>query len=194
MIDNAALQLTLTGVFACAAAYYFVPAVAANPAAERVDAAWHVLAGIAMVVMLWPWGMAVPPMAGAAVFACAAVWFAGQATVGGGSRLSHWYHAVMMTSMVAMWVVMAHRTPGAAAAHPDSAMASMAMAASDMPHHHAPATSPSWVAPAMLAVGAVYLLVAGVFTFAVWRTRGARRCGASALMAAGMGATFLAAV
>lgn len=56
MIENVALQLGLTVLFAAAAVYYLVPAVTANPLSDRVDAVLHAVAGLAMVAMLWPRG------------------------------------------------------------------------------------------------------------------------------------------
>ncbi len=194
MIDNTALQFSLTVLFIVAAAYYLVPAVTANPVSDRVDAALHAVAGLAMVAMLWPWGMVIPPMAGVVVFTGAAGWFAVKAALGRENPYRHWYHGAMMASMIVMWMVMADLGP-ATAGHSDAAMAPMAMAGTEMPHHHVvPSPSAPWMAHTSLALGVAYLLATACFAVVGWRTRGARHAAASTVMAAGMAAFFLATV
>lgn len=193
LIENVALQLGLTVLFAAAAVYYLVPAVTANPLSDRVDAVLHAVAGLAMVAMLWPWGMAIPPMAGVVVFTCAAAWFAVKAALGRENPYSHWYHGAMMASMIVMWVFMTHLSP-TTAGH-SAAMDPMAMGGADMQHHHVVASpSAPWMEHTSLALGVAYLLATACFAVVVWRTRGAGHSGAGTVMAAGMAAFFLATV
>ncbi len=83
----------------------------------------HALMGVAMLVMVWPWGMNVPAVPEAVVFGLATAWFllltalpAGASPVapdGGHPRLHNALHATMTGAMT--WMILA--MPTGASAH-----------------------------------------------------------------------------
>lgn len=83
----------------------------------RAGRFWHVLAGVAMIGMLWSFGLAVPPIALIVLFSAGTLWFSGLALFPGwwvrpGSVPEAWRHASMMLSTAAMAGVMAaQQTP-----------------------------------------------------------------------------------
>jgi hypothetical protein len=174
MIDSISLRLLLSGVFAVTTAYHLVRAVTAGPAAARVSRGWHALTGVAMVAMLWSWGMSIPSDLGIVVFGGAALWFLFQA--GADLRGGGWYHAAMAASTAWMWASMSH---------PTATMAGTDMAGTD--HRHADHV--------LVGGGVLYLVAAVWFALGLVRARGteARGTGVEVLMAAGMAACFLVA-
>ncbi|GAA1210298.1 DUF5134 domain-containing protein [Prauserella alba] len=113
MIDAPVLRWLLTSVFAATALWYGTVMVLPRVrAAVRVDSAWHMLMGAAMVVMAWPWGMGVATTPQTVLFAVAGVWFVGRIAFGPvhhhgdtlvASRAAGVHHAVMMGAMA--WMV-----------------------------------------------------------------------------------------
>jgi Domain of unknown function (DUF5134) len=174
MIDSTSLRLLLSGVFAVTTAYHLVRAVTAGPAAARVSRGWHALTGVAMIAMLWSWGMSLPAYLGIVVFGGAALWFLFQA--GADPRGGGWYHAAMAASMAWMWASMSH---------PTATMAGTDMAGTE--HRHADHL--------LVGGGVLYLVAAAWFALGLVRARRveARGAGVDILMAAGMAACFLVA-
>jgi hypothetical protein len=78
---------------------------------DRISDLLHALLGIAMIVMVWPWGMAVPAGPQIVVFALATIWFLRLALVpprsGAAIVRPRWslslHHAVMAGTM--LWLV-----------------------------------------------------------------------------------------
>ncbi|MGB7360655.1 MAG: DUF5134 domain-containing protein [Mycobacterium sp.] len=66
----------------------------------------HVVMALAMVVMAWPWGMALPTTGPMLLFAAAALWFVALTLAHQGHRGINAYHAAMMLAMVWMYAVM----------------------------------------------------------------------------------------
>jgi hypothetical protein len=66
----------------------------------------HLVMALAMAVMAWPWGMALPTTAPMLVFAVAALWFVALTLAHPGHRGINAYHAAMMLAMVWMYAVM----------------------------------------------------------------------------------------
>lgn len=113
MIDTPVLRWLLTLLFAATALWcarvMLLPAIRMT---ARVDAAWHVLMGAAMVAMAWPWGMGVPTTPQTVLFVLACAWFLGRTAFGAGHdhggahsarRVSGVHHAAMMAAMA--WMV-----------------------------------------------------------------------------------------
>jgi hypothetical protein len=195
MIDNTVLRLVLSGVFAVTTAYHLVRVVTATPVAERVSGGWHALTGVAMVAMLWSWGMSIPSDLGILVFGGAALWFLFRASadpLGAG-----WYHAAMAASMTWMWGSMAQHSATAGTPTPSGMdMPGMDMAGMDHAGHQSVARS----GYLLIGAGVLFLVAAAWFAAvlvrALVRTRRGtevRGSGANVLMAAGMAACFLAA-
>jgi hypothetical protein len=86
----------LTAVFAAATTWFAANALTAGP--ERVVNAAHALMGVAMVGMLWSWGMAVPGWLEAPVLGTVAICFLRRT---GADSLHHALTAATMTWMVA---------------------------------------------------------------------------------------------
>ncbi|MFE9809052.1 DUF5134 domain-containing protein [Streptomyces sp. NPDC005548] len=85
MIAASGLRWTLTLVFALTTAHGFWHAVMpATGRADRVDHALHTAMGLAMIAMVWPWGMAFAAGPQAVVFMAGALWFICAAPFRGG--------------------------------------------------------------------------------------------------------------
>ncbi|MEU8792792.1 DUF5134 domain-containing protein [Streptomyces sp. NPDC048643] len=76
MIAASGLRWTLTLVFALTTAHGFWRAVMPRTGrADRVDHALHTAMGLAMIAMVWPWGMDLAAGPQVAVFGAGALWF-----------------------------------------------------------------------------------------------------------------------
>jgi hypothetical protein len=222
MVADPTAAWLLTALFAATAAAYLYGALGRGRVWDvrcAVDDVLHVLMAVAMVVMVWPWGMRVPAMVYVLVFTAAALWFVSRALFPAattparhGSPRAAWYHAAMMGSMVFMAAVMSvAMDPTAVGAQPAAADAAMAgmdmsglgmagpdMAGMEMSGTAAPAGAVPmpdevwvWLPSLVLAVG---FAVAAVWLGAVALRRrgGAALFGATGgVMAVGMAAVFV---
>ncbi|MCX2930566.1 DUF5134 domain-containing protein [Mycobacterium sp. CVI_P3] len=127
----------------------------------------HVVMAVAMAVMAWPWGAALPTVAPMVFFLLATGWFVAitVSPIGAGHRLGGSYHALMMLAMAWMYAVMNGRLlPGQVShsghvASADSPAASsghaghggMQMPGMDMPGMDLPADSSGGGYPAYIA-------------------------------------------
>jgi hypothetical protein len=150
------LRWLLTAALVVASAYHLtrVPRV---PGAERVAETLHLVMGVAMVAMLWPWGAAVPAPVWVAVFTASTGWFLLRAVRLTARRVVSVLFAGSMAAMAWMGAAMsamASATPGAAP--DDSAMPGMAMDGMPMSSGH---LSPTGVVSGV--VGGYLLIVAG---------------------------------
>lgn len=178
MIDQSALRWALTAAFAVAAVLFL-----ARGFERREVRALHALASVAMIAMLWPVGMAIPPVFYVLVFTGFALYLAYLALYGGG--LPHpVYHCVMMGAMAAMGLLMA----------PNAAMP-VATAQGTASHHahmaHQAAVqmqTPGWY------VAVCVMLATGFAAATLWwfylLIRGPQRPVGDLLMALGMGVCF----
>jgi hypothetical protein len=69
----------------------------------------HLVMSVAMIVMAWPVGLAVPNRPSLVFFLLAALWFVGMAAIGSPGpvqRLTNQYHAAMMAAMAWMYAAM----------------------------------------------------------------------------------------
>jgi len=85
--------------------------------ANAVSQLLHVVMAVAMAVMAWPWGAALPTVAPMVFFLFATGWFVGvtASPLGAGHRIGGGYHALMMLAMAWMYAVMnGHLLPGQA--------------------------------------------------------------------------------
>lgn len=110
MIAVSGLRWTLTLLFALTTAHGFRRAVMpATGRADRVDHALHTAMGLAMIAMVWPWGMSLAAGPQIVVFVAGALWFvcAAPFRAGDGTRfkglLSALAQAVLMGAMA--WMV-----------------------------------------------------------------------------------------
>jgi hypothetical protein len=109
--------------FAVAVGYYLRRMVAHLLIGSRrpvLSEGLHALMGVAMIAMLWSWGSGVPIMAYVLIFTAASLWFVAEAVfparspttdrtgpaLCAGPAGSAWYHALMMSSMVWMAVLL----------------------------------------------------------------------------------------
>lgn len=118
MTGNIVLQALVTVLGAAVAAFYLPDLGTRHGLRTRLNAGLHLVMAAGMVAMVWPFGMAVPPVLGALVFAAAAAVYAFQIMVperhhSSSALESHqhrgallWYHLAMMAAMAWMYVAM----------------------------------------------------------------------------------------
>ncbi len=109
MIADIWLRLFVTGLFLLSAAqcgYALVTARENRTWVDQTSRVLHLLMAVAMLVMAWPAGMAVPNRPPMALFLLAAGWFVVVLLVRAGHRVADGYHAVMMLAMAWMYAVM----------------------------------------------------------------------------------------
>ncbi|MDO3400279.1 DUF5134 domain-containing protein [Mycolicibacterium neoaurum] len=110
MIADLTLRWVVTLLFAVAAAECTLTLVVArHNRAAAIGHSLHLLMAIAMAVMAWPRGAALPTTGPMVVFLFATVWFLAVAAVvstTAAGRLVNGYHAVMMFAMAWMYAVM----------------------------------------------------------------------------------------
>jgi hypothetical protein len=120
MIGIEPLRWALTAAFAAASAFHLVRSVRPAGSEGRPAESLHLLMGVSMIVMIWPWGGAVPVAGWIAVFVAAGGWFAVRA-VRAARRLAPAFFASAMAAMVWMGAAMPahaashHAMPGMAA-------------------------------------------------------------------------------
>jgi hypothetical protein len=105
------LSWTLTVLFAATGAWFLAGCTRADRTTDRISCGAHVVMGVAMIAMAWPWGMAVPMWPQVAFFATATLWFAGLATV---PHRPHGFPALHNAMMAAamVWMVGTMAMPG----------------------------------------------------------------------------------
>jgi hypothetical protein len=133
----------------------------------------HLVMSVAMIVMAWPAGLAVPNRPPLAFFLLGALWFVGMAVAaspGPVQRLDNEYHAVMMAAMAWMYAVMdGALLPGnAGGPHDQDApsgsmprMPGMEMAPADQSRHTVEPqwiTTVNWIVTVVFGLAAVYWL------------------------------------
>lgn len=139
MIDDLALRWVATVLFALGAAGCALAIAAGGRRAwpSVVGNVLHIVMAVAMAVMAWPTGAALPTTAPMIFFLLAMVWFVVVAltSAGAGHRLVNGYHAVMMLAMSWMYAVMnGHVLPGEhGAAHQPSTAPTAPVPGMDMP-------------------------------------------------------------
>lgn len=165
----------------------------------------HLVMAVAMAVMAWPRGAALPTVAPMVFFALAALWFAGVALATAGHRIVAGYHAVMMLAMAWMYAVMNgnllpgqsghHHTHAAAmsghAGHHDMAsMGTTGMHTTSGSGHPGWIDTLDWLCTIGFAVAAIWWL----YRFFAERQKDATRrhfgVACQAMMAAGMAVMF----
>jgi hypothetical protein len=185
VIGDLALRWFVTILFVLAAAECLYALAAGNRRpATVVSQLLHVVMAVAMAVMAWPWGAALPTVAPMVFFLFATGWFVAvtASPLGAGHRIAGGYHALMMLAMAWMYAVMNGRLlPGQASYAADivpsqsgtsghAGHAGMNMPGMDMSGTDAPTTDGSgggypayiatlnWVCALLFAVAAVYWL------------------------------------
>jgi uncharacterized protein DUF5134 len=98
MIQLESLRWVLTLAFGAAAAFHLVRWL--WPPAARHEDALHLVMGVSMIVMIWPWGDAVPESTWVTVFTLATGWFVARAA--SARRVLPLYFASAMGAMVWM--------------------------------------------------------------------------------------------
>ncbi|MUL79505.1 DUF5134 domain-containing protein [Mycolicibacterium sp. CBMA 226] len=135
MIADIWLRSLVTALFLVSASqciYALVTARQDRTLANQISRLLHLVMAVAMLVMAWPAGMAVPNRPPMVFFLLAAGWFAVLLVLRTGHRVADGYHAVMMLAMAWMYAVMDGQVvPGqcagtaADAPQPSSSMPSM---------------------------------------------------------------------
>lgn len=182
MIQDLALRWFVTALFVLAAVECLSAlAVGNRPPARVVSQLLHVVMAVAMAVMAWPWGAALPTLAPMVFFLLATVWFVAvtMSPAAAGHRLAGSYHALMMLAMAWMYAVMNGRLlPGQAsdtgevagsaagssghAGHAGMNMPGMEMPGMDLPAAEAAGGYPvyvstlNWVCTLLFALAAVF--------------------------------------
>jgi hypothetical protein len=161
MIGLASLRWVLTTAFVLTSAYHLArclrPRHLPGPVAEHwISEALHLLMGLSMIVMIWPWGETVPVPVWAAVFTTSTGWFVARTFRATGRRLVPIFFASSMAAMVWMGVSMpAEASPGG--------HAGMAMDGMTMPPGSIGVTG--WISGVLggyLVVGALWWLLRGL--------------------------------
>ncbi|NTY58532.1 DUF5134 domain-containing protein [Mycolicibacterium sphagni] len=109
MIGDLPLRWFVTILFVLAAAEcLYALAVGNRRPATVVSQLLHVVMAVAMAVMAWPWGAALPTVAPMVFFLLATGWFVAvtASPLGAGHRIAGGYHALMMLAMAWMYAVM----------------------------------------------------------------------------------------
>lgn len=107
MIQDLVLRWIVTALFVLSAAEcLFGIAVAHRARAHVVGHLLHFTMSVAMAVMAWPWGAALPTTGPMVFFLLAAVWFVAVAITGAGHRIVNGYHTLMMLAMAWMYATM----------------------------------------------------------------------------------------
>jgi hypothetical protein len=124
MVSLESLRWALTVAFGATSAFHLVrclrPAVFPRPVGELwVSETLHLLMGVSMVAMIWPWGEVVPAPVWVAVFTASTGWFVARALRSAGRRVVLAFFATSMATMVWMGASM----PAQASAAPGPAMA-----------------------------------------------------------------------
>jgi hypothetical protein len=103
MIGLESLRWSLTVVFAIATAFHLTRVTRpAATAEERVSEALHLLMGASMIVMIWPWGAAVPSTWWISGFALSTGWFTAHAVRPAADRAAPVFFATAAATMVWM--------------------------------------------------------------------------------------------
>lgn len=107
MIEDLLLRWVVTALFVVTAVL-FAAASAANRRAPTyvVSGALHIVMAVAMVVMAWPQGAALPTTPPMLFFLLAALWYVIMTFAQPGHRVANAYHAAMMLAMAWMYAVM----------------------------------------------------------------------------------------
>ncbi|BBY66201.1 DUF5134 domain-containing protein [Mycolicibacterium helvum] len=139
MIHDLALRWFVTILFVLGAAEcLYALAVGNRRPATVVSQLLHVVMAVAMAVMAWPWGAALPTVAPMVFFLFATGWFIAvtASPLGAGHRIAGAYHALMMVAMAWMYAVMNGRLlPGQASYVADTVHAGSSAGASGHAGH-----------------------------------------------------------
>lgn len=107
MIQDLLLRWVVTALFVISAAECAYALVAHRRMSTHiVGHTLHLVMAVAMAVMAWPWGLAVPNTPSMLFFLAATVWFVIMTLAQSGHRLVNAYHAAMMLGMAWMYAVM----------------------------------------------------------------------------------------
>ncbi|KUF06078.1 DUF5134 domain-containing protein [Leucobacter sp. G161] len=128
MLSDPVLQWALTLTFSATAMYATVRLLADRKLLPIVGNALHLVMGLVMVAMCWPWWSLLPAIPQTLCFSAGAVWFVAiailqvrrritRAAVGGHSAWHQAAHAVMMLAMVWMILAMPSGTDATTHAH-----------------------------------------------------------------------------
>jgi hypothetical protein len=121
MIGLESLRWVLTASFGATCLFHLIrclrPVFLSEPIGENwVSEALHLLMGVAMTAMIWPWSHAVPTPLWVAVFTASTGWFVARTMRSAGRRLVPAFFATSMAAMVWMGASM----PAQAAGHSEA--------------------------------------------------------------------------
>lgn len=107
MIEDLLLRWVVTALFVISAAECAYALIATRHSwTQMISHALHFVMAVAMAVMAWPWGAALPTIEPMVFFLVAAGWFAARFLATTGHRAINAYHAAMMLAMAWMYAVM----------------------------------------------------------------------------------------
>lgn len=149
VISDLALRWVVTVMFALSAAECAVGIVLGDRHWRRViGQVLHIVMALAMAVMAWPRGAALPTIAPMVFFLLATAWYVGVVVAVADHRAVNGYHGAMMLAMAWMYAVMngnllpgQSRTADAGAPH---GTGQMSMAMPDT-HTHGGGGDPAWI-------------------------------------------------
>ena len=149
MISDLALRWLVTVLFALSAAECAACIVQGDRHWRRVvGQVLHIVMALAMGVMAWPRGAALPTIAPMVFFLLATAWYVGIVVAVTGHRVVNGYHGAMMLAMSWMYAVMnGHLLPGqsgTADGADQHGTHQMSMAMPDT-HTHGGSGDPAWI-------------------------------------------------
>ncbi|KHL04208.1 DUF5134 domain-containing protein [Sinomonas humi] len=197
MTGNIVLQWLVTVLAAAVVAFYVPDLSQRHGPRTRLNAVLHLVMAAGMTAMVWPFGMAIPALVGALVFAGAAAVYGYQILVPEPHRSSSgleshhhrgvllWYHLLMMVAMAWMYVAMGLSMASMKAPRPSAMAMPMPMhmsagAEPAMPMNPAPGTGMSRVLsgwPALASWVCLLLFVVALVVFAGLLLRSVARRG-----------------
>ncbi|WP_418001869.1 DUF5134 domain-containing protein [Mycobacterium sp. PDNC021] len=197
MIADLTVRWVVTLLFVLSAAECVHAVVAGRRAVlPVVGQGLHLVMALAMAVMAWPYGAALPTVAPTIFFLLATLWFVAAAIIDPDHWAGSFYHAAMMLAMSWMYAVMnGHILPGQNLA---ASQGAATMPGMDMPATAVAGTSVqappyiaglNWIWTVAFAVAAVWWIYR---SFAVQRSDRNLALGAvgQAMMAVGMAVMF----
>ncbi len=147
MISDLALRWVVTVMFALSAAECAASIVLGDRHWRRViGQVLHIVMALAMAVMAWPRGAALPTIAPMVFFLVATAWYVGVVAAVAGSRVVNGYHGAMMLAMAWMYAAMnGNLLPGQSTADALTPHGTGQMSMGTAAHTHGGSGDPAWI-------------------------------------------------
>ncbi len=179
MVPDRPLQVLLTVLFGGSGLFLTFQIIRAAHQHARIDAGTHVLMCVAMIAMVWPWGVDWPVAPQVVIFVLGALWFLAQLWITGPVSAGHAhgtgpfpvvasvYHAVMMIATAWMVVAMPTLMGDSSSVRGPTSMSGMHLSGADLSRYQMStpglsrgfAVASGWAFLAILAAASVLLTV-----------------------------------